>query len=91
MNYSKEPVDGGGSVDPISDRQVNAGIELAKCRELLGLRGYTLVSNVCGEGKALTDITAHKRERLTMADNLRANLDDLATMWGMQTNRRKAA
>lgn len=80
----------GGRSDPITSR-LRAAHELARCRALLGYRGYDLVQSVCAEGRALSEITPHKRERLTMADNLRADLDDLATMWGMQTRRRLAS
>ena len=81
MDYSKEPVDGGGAVDPISIRQLAAGMELKRCRELLGARNYGLVCRVAGEGHALTELYEEKRDRLTAADNLRASLDDLAVMW----------
>ncbi|WP_312038604.1 hypothetical protein [Rhizobium croatiense] len=49
IDYSKEHVDGGKGRDPITERQANAGKELAKCRELLGVRLYGLVSAVCGD------------------------------------------
>ncbi|GLS35373.1 hypothetical protein GCM10010869_09610 [Mesorhizobium tianshanense] len=76
-------VDGGKMPDGISQRQINAGQELRKCRALLGLRGYQLVALVCGQGHALHEIAASKRERLTAADMLRWCLDDLAAAWGM--------
>ena len=87
IDYGKEHVDGGKARDPITERQVNAGKELAKCRELLGVRLYGLVSAVCGEGYALTEIFAGKRERLTAADMLRMGLDDLAELWRLATRR----
>lgn len=87
LDYSMDRVDGGRG-DPISTR-LNAATELSRCRLLIGIRGYEILQMVCAEGKALTEITPHKRERLTMADNLRADLDDLAVMWGIQNNRRR--
>lgn len=86
IDYSQDRVDGGRG-DPVTGR-LRAIQELARCRQLIGLRGYEALESVCGEGKTLADLTPHKRERLTMADNLRADLDDLATMWGMQTRQR---
>jgi hypothetical protein len=71
-------VDGGKAADPISEKQIAAGKELARVRVLFGLRGYRLVSLVCGQGHALTEIAPGKRERLTAADMLRMSLDDLA-------------
>lgn len=88
IDYTLDRVDGGRS-DPITSRLM-AAQEMKRCRDLLGARGFETVQSVCAEGKALTDITPHKRERLTMADNLRADLDDLAAMWGMQTRRRQS-
>nr|WP_318028489.1 hypothetical protein [Rhizobium ruizarguesonis] len=87
IDYGREHVDGGKARDPITERQVNAGKVLARCRALLGARMYGLVSAVCGEGFALTEIFARKRERLTAADCLRMSLDDLAELWRMATRR----
>lgn len=87
MDYTRDVVDGGVSVDPISVRQMEAGRELKQCRVLLGERPYELVRKVCGEGHALTEVSATKREKLTMADILRYSLNDLAKMWGIKTDR----
>ncbi|WP_352466183.1 MULTISPECIES: hypothetical protein [unclassified Mesorhizobium] len=76
-------VDGGKTPDGISQRQINAGQELRRCRALLGARGYQLVALVCGQGMALHEIAAIKRESLTAADMLRWCLDDLAALWGI--------
>lgn len=86
MDYSQDRVDGGNG-DPITAR-LAAAQELKRCRELLGVRGFETIQKVCAEGRALAEISPHKRERLTMADNLRADLDDLAAMWGLQTRRK---
>ncbi|WFU88756.1 DUF6456 domain-containing protein [Rhizobium sp. CC1099] len=88
IDYGREHVDGGKVRDPITERQVNAGKELARCRALLGARLYSLVSAVCGEGRALHEVVGDgKRERLTAADMLRMGLDDLAEMWRLATRR----
>ncbi len=50
-------------------------------------RMYGLISAVCGEGFALTEIFAGKRERLTAADCLRMSLDDLAELWRLAAGR----
>lgn len=89
LDYSLDRVDGGKG-DPLAVR-ITASRELQRCRQLVGLRGYEVLVMVCAEGRALTEISPHKRERLTMADNLRADLDDLAVMWGMQVRRRSVA
>ena len=87
MDYTLDRVDGGKS-DPVVGR-IMAAQELMRLRREIGARGYEVLVKVCCEGRALTDLTPHKRERLTMADNLRADLDDAATMWGMQTRQRQ--
>ncbi|MDX1070471.1 hypothetical protein GOL32_18135 [Sinorhizobium medicae] len=82
MDYGREYVDGGRRPDPISERQMSAGRELARCRELLGARLYSLVSAVAGEGRSLHEVAGkEKRARLVAADALRWALDDLAAMW----------
>jgi hypothetical protein len=87
IDYAREPVDGGGARDPISVRQMEAGRELARCREILGYRGYTLVSRVCGEGLSLSEIGSIQRQKTAAAENLRMHLDDLAQLWGLSTKR----
>lgn len=89
LDYSMDQVDG-GTGDPIAGRLL-AAQELDRARKLIGLRGYEVLTAVCGQGHALTEMSPHKRDRLTMADNLRADLDDLAVMWGIQVRRYKVA
>lgn len=85
LDYTLDRVDGGKG-DPIIGR-LQAAQELKRCRDLLGMRGFEAIEAVCAEGKALSELTPHKREKNTLADNIRADLDDLATMWGMRTGR----
>ena len=89
IDYSADRVDGGRG-EPIITK-LEAAKQMQRCRDLLGLRGFENVQAVCGEGKALSELSPHKRARLTMADNLRADLDDLAVMWGLQRRRVQAA
>lgn len=83
MDYSQIRVDGGGARDPISDRMVDASKALKDCRMLLGKRNFELVARVCGQGLSLQDIDRGQRARSTLADNLKASLEDLARMWGL--------
>jgi len=89
IDYTLDRVDGGKG-DPISAKLI-AAQELVRLRNQIGQRGFDVLEKVCGEGMALADLTLHKRERLTVADNLRADLDDAATMWRMQTRQRGVA
>ncbi len=85
LDYSKEHVDGGKIPEPINLRQMQAGIELKRCREMLGERGYKLVSQVCGEGYQVSELVVGKRAQLSLMDALRGFLDDLCEMWGYST------
>ncbi|MDW9618322.1 hypothetical protein GOB49_13605 [Sinorhizobium meliloti] len=88
IDYGREHVDGGKAREPITERQITAGKELARCRALLGMRIYGLVSAVAGQGYALHEVVGNdKRARLTAADMLRMGLDDLAAMWKLATRR----
>lgn len=86
IDYTQDRVDGGRG-DPVAARLL-AAQELKRLRSLIGRRGYDVLVKVCCEGRALGELTPHKRERLTLADNLRADLDDGAAMWGYQTRRK---
>ncbi|WOS61371.1 hypothetical protein [Sinorhizobium fredii] len=88
IDCGREHVDGGKAREPITERQLGAGQELARCRALLGVRLYRLVSAVAGEGRSLHEVAGHnKRARLVAADCLRWALDDLAAMWRLATRR----
>lgn len=87
MDYSRTHVDGGGARDPISERVVIAAGDLRECRMLLGARNYALVCKVCGQGLSFGDISKDARAKLTMADNLRDSLNDLAQLYGIATQR----
>ncbi len=86
MDYSKEPVDGGGTSEPISDKQLRAGADLKRASDALkkvhGLYAYRLVSHIAGEGRSIHELTETRRQRDTMTDNLRAYLDVLSDLWG---------
>jgi len=84
FDYSREPVDGGGAREPISDRQIDAGTQLKDCRDILGRRHYEVVSKVAGEGRTIAEIGTSKRARHTLADYLKDALEDLAVHWGFQ-------
>lgn len=92
LDYSREPVDGGGAVEPITDRQLSAGRELKRAAEALkkahGEYAYRLVTYIAGEGRSIHDLTSTRRERDTMTDNLRLYLDVLAGLWNFQTKDR---
>jgi len=81
MDYGREPVDGGGVQEPISERRAEAGRQLAACRLKLGEMQYGLVVAVCGQGQSLQGVAGDDRGRKTAADNLRDALDRLGAMW----------
>lgn len=64
VDYGREHVDGGKAREPITERQLGAGQELARCRALLGVRLYGLVSAVAGECRSLHEVVGKdKRQR----------------------------
>lgn len=89
MDYTREPVDGGGASEPISLRQLTAGAELKVASDALkaahGIYAYRLVSYIAGEGRSIHEMTETRRQRDTMTDNLRTYLDVLAGIWGYKT------
>jgi hypothetical protein len=84
FDYSREPVDGGGAREAITDRQIDAGFLLKECQTVLGPRHYDVVCKVAGQGCTIAELCGSKREKLTLADYLRHALDDLAVHWGFQ-------
>ena len=89
MDYTREFVDGGRFPDPIGDAQIDAGKKLAAAYEHLtkqhGLYAWRLVSYICGEGRSIRELTETRRQRDTMADNLRLYLDCLCVHWNLGT------
>lgn len=81
MDYTREPVDGGGTTDPISDGVVNAVRVLDLARQHIGNRPYQVVERVIGEGYTIAQISTDHRSRTTNADYLRHALEDLASLW----------
>jgi hypothetical protein len=89
FDYSREPVDGGGVRESITDAQVNAGQALKVCQTVIGMRAFAIVEKVAGEGRTIAEISQTKREKTTNADYLRDALEDLAKHWGLMTTQRK--
>lgn len=84
MDYMKEPVDGGGPVQTITDRQIDAGRRLKKAQEHLGIRNYTLVCRVAGEGFQISELFQGRRAQDSAMDALRGALDDLSELWDLK-------
>lgn len=91
IDYSHEPVDGGGVAETVADRHLLAGRELHACRIHLGVRGYKLVSQVCGEGHQVSELFAERRAQLSAMDALRGYLDDLAELWSIKSRTTRCA
>lgn len=85
FDYSREPVDGGGPREPITDNQIDAGRRLEKCRDHIGTRSFKIVEKVAAEGVPISHLGSTHRERTTLADYLKNALDDLADHWGLRT------
>lgn len=92
FDYSREPVDGGGPRSALSDRQIQAGIDLADCRRVLGI-GYDIMVKVAGEGRAVTELTQSKNLQRAYIEMLKQGLTALAQHFGYENhgNLRKRA
>ncbi|NBB07872.1 hypothetical protein [Pseudomonas monteilii] len=89
FDYSREPVDGGGARESITDSQIEAGQTLKVCQSVIGRRAFSIVEKVAGEGRTIAEISVTKREKTTNADYLRDALEDLAKHWGFMTTAKK--
>jgi hypothetical protein len=85
FDYSREPVDGGGPRSALSDRQIQAGIDLADCRRILGI-GYDIMVKVAGEGKAVAEITPSKNLQRAYIEILKQALTALAVHFGYENH-----
>lgn len=96
MDPSKECVDGGGLMDPISDDLVKASIELAKILRVAGPIGSQLLITLVGEGRRIEDTAkdwskaggAVKGERAEgyVTGRMIEALDDLVTFWKLESD-----
>lgn len=89
FDYSREPVDGGGASESITDRQIDAGFKLEEARKHIGTRCFAIVEKVAGEGVPVSTLGSSHREKTTLADYLRNALDDLSDLWGMKTKTKR--
>lgn len=87
MDYTREPVDGGGIPDPITDRQLRAGRTLREVHDVLGPAGHDLVIRIAGEGRWPRDLTSDQERQRYLSLRLRECLEHLAVHWGYQVRR----
>lgn len=91
IDMTREYVDGGRFPDPIGTEAINAGKQLASAYEVVvkahGIYAWKIVGYICGEGRTVHELTATRRQRDTLTDNLRDYLDVLAGHWDFQTKR----
>lgn len=78
-----ERIDTGGqqSIER-AEREDEARRYLMRCRTLLGLHGFELLTKICGEGYHIRDLyPASRRDRDTATDMLRVHLTCLSRYW----------
>jgi hypothetical protein len=85
FDYSREPVDGGGPRSALSDQQIQAGIDLADCRRVLGI-GYDIMVKVAGEGRAVAEMTQSKNLQRAYIEMLKQGLTALAVHFGYENH-----
>lgn len=96
MDPSKECVDGGGMMDPISDDLVKASVELAKIMRVAGPVGSQLLIALVGEGRRIEDTAkdwsraggAVKGERAEgyVTGRLIEALDDIVSFYKLESD-----
>lgn len=91
MDYTKEPVDGGGFPDILTDRQARAAKKLAEANHKLGMAGYQLVEQVCGQCAFIHQLSQKRRTQDRMSRHLKESLESLAIFWGYQRLPTRAA
>lgn len=94
MDTTKEPVDGGGGGDPISDDLIRASQELARVMRSLGAVGSQLLISLVGEGKRVEDVARNWAKGGGIVSGRRAEgyvtgrmveaLDDLVRLWKLE-------
>jgi hypothetical protein len=83
FDYSREPVDGGGAREALSERQIRAGQDLAEARKVLGI-GYDVMVKVAGEGLGIPELTDNQSKRRAYSEYLKDGLSALAKHWGYE-------
>lgn len=96
MDTTKEPVDGGGFGDPISDELVKASQELSRVMRAVGQAGSQLLISLVGEGKLIGDVAAKWAQAGGVVRGERAEgyvtarmveaLDDLVRLWKLESS-----
>lgn len=96
MDTSKEPVDGGGVGDPISDDLVRAAEELSKVLRVTGQAGAQLLIAIVGEGKRIEDVASNWSRAGGIVTGRRAEgyvtgrmieaLDELVRFWKLESS-----
>lgn len=82
IDYGREHVDGGSAIDPIPDMRADAGHQLKECQRILGVRGFSIMEMVAGQGVMIADLAKARNERDAYMFMLKDGLDLLATLWG---------
>lgn len=96
IDPSYEPVDTSGHSDPIPDRVIMAGFQLAESRKVLGI-GFPVVEMICGEGLTVSDVArkrfGHPTQRQEEFTGMlfRVALDALAEWRGFSGKVKKSA
>jgi hypothetical protein len=96
MDTTKEFVDGGGLMDPISDALVKASVELNKILRVAGPVGSQLLIAIVGEGARIEDtakgwskaggaVKGERAEGYVTARMIEA-LDDLVRFWKLESS-----
>lgn len=87
IDYSRDAVDGGRIAEPITPRQMQAGITLRDVHASLGPQGHDLVLRIAGEGCWPRDLSPDPEGQRYLRNRLKECLEHLAVHWGYQQRR----
>lgn len=90
LDYSAAKVDTSGASDPISERQINAVMELDQCRKILGQK-FWIIQKTCGECQFLKQLFPDSEySQRKFAKIARDGLNELACHWNLKTRENAA-
>lgn len=95
MDTTKEPVDGGGVGDPISDDLIKASQELSRVMRELGPVGSKMMIALVGEGRRVEEVASDwarsggalsgRRAEGYVSGRMIEALDDLVRLWKLES------
>jgi len=85
MDFTREKVDGGGFITPISDSRIDATNKLAELHGVIGHDGFGLMTTLCGQCTPMGEAFVTKHMQDKAGKLCRELLTRLAEYWGWKS------